>query len=243
MTSGRQLGRQFETAAGDPRALDLPAPDLRTIGGGHDSRPALPALEVHGPDQPRAEVARGDVQVDADPRPVRRGDDGQERAPAIDGEPAQLGGERRRIVHRAAHGAQDVDLGFQREVAQLAAVVVIGVADAAQPSQSIDQGRIQGSTLQKSGTARSQAETPRRPRAPAPPWSCSPCRTGASTGCRRAAPAMRRSAPSRRRSAGAATAPPNRRAFRTRCRACAGSRRASHPASFPSRARAARSHL
>ena len=51
---------------------------------------------------------------------------------------AELGGERGRIVDRAAHGAQDADLGLEAEVTQLAAVVVVGIADAAQPRQSLD---------------------------------------------------------------------------------------------------------
>src|ERR1700722_8974206 len=65
MSSRRELGRQLQAPAGDPRAFDLPAPDLRAIGGGHGAFAPISAFQVHGPDEPRAEVAGGNVEIDS----------------------------------------------------------------------------------------------------------------------------------------------------------------------------------
>src|SRR5580698_9675133 len=81
VSSGRELERQLQAAARDPGALDLPAPALRTIGGRHGARTAVSALEVHGPEESCAEVAGGDVEIDARARAVSRGNRGQERSP------------------------------------------------------------------------------------------------------------------------------------------------------------------
>ena len=156
MPSRRELERQLQSAPSDPRASDLTAPDLRAIGGGHDTRAPLATFQVHRPEEPCAEVAGGDVQIHTRVRPMSGDDRGQERSAALDVEPGHLGRERGGIVHRATHGAQNVGLGLQSEVAQLAAIIVVRITDAAQPGEWFDQVRVQLSTLQKNGAARSQ---------------------------------------------------------------------------------------
>ncbi len=188
MSTRRKLERQLQAAASDPGALDLAAPELRTIGRRHDARAPLAALQVHRPQEPCAEVAGGNVEIHARARPMRGDDRGQERSAALGVESAHLGRERDGIVHRATHGAQNVGLGFQAEVAQLAAIIVVRIADAAQPGEWFDQVRVQLNTPEKR-RCWEPTETPRRPRAPAPRWSCSPYRSAVSTGCRRAAQA------------------------------------------------------
>ena len=78
--AGRQVERQLETPARDPRSIDLAAPELAAIGGRGDPFAARAVLELHAPYQCRSEFARGDIDVDADSRAARRGDRRQEPA-------------------------------------------------------------------------------------------------------------------------------------------------------------------
>src|SRR5271154_2501807 len=90
MSSRRQVERQLQAPAGDPRAFDLPAPDLRAIGGGHDAGAPLPAFQVHAPAEPCAKIAGGDVESDTRARALSRGNRGQERSTALKGQSAHL---------------------------------------------------------------------------------------------------------------------------------------------------------
>ena len=206
----RQLDRQFEAAAGDPRALDLAAPESRDNRRWKSTPLApRPVLEVHRPEQTRAEFPRGDIDIDADARAVRGGDRRQERAPARDLEsaaaraPSAAGSST-----GAAHGAQDRLLGLEAEVTA-ARRGSRGRHRRCRAAAPISRSRLV-STIQHSSSAALLGCQPilaRLPEAPAPRGCRAPCRIGISKARRPAAPARRRSAPNRRRSAAAAGGP------------------------------------
>ena len=111
-------------------------------------------LESHSPHDRGAEFARGDIDVKADsraraPRPPAAEICASESLRVC----CDLGSERGVVVHRATHGAQDADLGLQAEVLQLAAIVVVCVADAAQLRHSFDQCLVHNSALQQRDAA------------------------------------------------------------------------------------------
>jgi hypothetical protein len=138
----RQIQRQFQPAAGDPGTLDLTAPKFGAVRGRHHTLVAIAIFPLDGPHQARSELTSGNIEIEPDAGAVRGCHGRQQLVPAGNFELAQLGGERDGIIHGTAHGAQDVGLRLQAEVTQLAAIIVVHLADAAQPSQSIDQSRV-----------------------------------------------------------------------------------------------------
>src|ERR1700722_7769013 len=128
--------------AGDPRTLDLASPDLTAVCRGNCAVAPRAVLEVHMPYQHGAELARGHVDVDADSRGVRGRNMRQELEMAGSLEPANFVRKLARSIDGASHGAQQRLLGLDAEELQLTAIVVVRIADPAQPRQSFDCGRI-----------------------------------------------------------------------------------------------------
>ena len=136
----RQLARQFETPARNPGTGDFAAPQFGAVGRRRRSLVPAAVLEFDCPQKRGAEFERRDVDVETDPRALRRDHGRQQTARLRDLDARDFRAQRCVIVDPHAHRAQDLGARCDREMSHLAAVIVIDRAHAAQIGQPLDQG-------------------------------------------------------------------------------------------------------